>query len=85
MKSSASQMITLLRNLPFIIGNCIPEDDNNWTCFILLRKIFDICMCPLLPQGASATLSMLIKEHHTLFVSLYGKDAFHGALSNADD
>ena len=35
LKSSASQMITLLRNLPFIIGRYIPEGDQTWTCFLL--------------------------------------------------
>lgn len=76
LKSSASQMITLLRNLPFIVENSIPEGDRHWICFLLLRKIFDMCMCPVLPQGASATLSMLIKEHHSLFVTLYGKEKY---------
>ena len=76
LKSSASQMITLLRNLPFIIGRYIPEGDQNWTCFLLLRKILDICLCPVLPQSISATLSVLINDHHTLFVTLYGKNKY---------
>ena len=76
LKSSASQMITLLRNLPFIVGRYIPEGDQNWTCFLLLRKIVDICLCPVLPQSISATLHMLINDHHTLFVALYGKDKY---------
>ena len=76
LKSTASQMITLLRNLPFIIGSYIPEGDLNWTCFLLLRKIVDICMCPVLPRCISATLQMLINDHHTLFVTLYGKEKY---------
>ena len=76
LKSSASQMITLLRNLPFIVGRYIPEGDQNWTCFLLLRKIVDICLCPVLPQSISVTLHMLINDHHTLFVALYGKDKY---------
>ena len=69
-------MITLLRNLPLIIGSCILEGDNNWTCFLLLRKIVDICLCPVIPRCISATLRILINDLHTLFVSLYGKDRY---------
>ena len=76
LKSSASQMITLLRNLLLIIGRYIPEGDQNWTCFLLLRKIVDICLCPVLPQSISATLRILINDHHTLFVTLYGKGKY---------
>lgn len=73
LKSTASQMLTLVRHLPFIIGALIPEGDTHWTCFLLLRKIIDILMSPILPESISATLKLLIKEHHTMFVALYSK------------
>ena len=38
LKSTASQMLTLIRNLPFIIGALIPQNDDHWTC-LLLRKL----------------------------------------------
>ena len=37
LKSSASQMITLLCNLPFIVGRYIPEDEQNWM-FLAVAK-----------------------------------------------
>ena len=42
LRSSASQMLLLLRILPFLIADKIPEDEDHWHCFILLRKIFDL-------------------------------------------
>ena len=37
---AASQMITLVWVLPFMIGCHIPQGDEHWECFLLLR---DIC------------------------------------------
>ena len=33
LKSSASEMLTLLRILPFLVGDKIPEDEEHWKCF----------------------------------------------------
>ena len=72
---SAAQMLTLFRNLPIMIGPKIPEGNENWSCFLLLRKILDIIMCPVLPSSTCATLKILIiTEHHTLYCSLCGND-----------
>lgn len=38
--SIASQMRTLIRFLPSIIGEFIPVEDNHWECLLLL---WDIC------------------------------------------
>ena len=76
LKSTASQMLTLIRHLPFIVGALIPEGDKHWACFLLLRKIVDIIMSPILPESISATLCLLIQEHHSMFVALYGKENF---------
>ena len=74
MRSSAAQMLTLFRNLPSMVGPKIPEGDENWSCFLILRKILDIIMCPVIPSSTCATLKSLIIEHHTLYCLLYGND-----------
>ena len=33
----ASQMMTLVQLLPFVIGELVPEDDDHWHCFLLLK------------------------------------------------
>jgi hypothetical protein len=76
LRSTASQMLTLIRYLPFLIGALIPQNDDHWTCFLLLRKIVDILMSPVLPESISATLRVLITDHHTMFVALHGKEKY---------
>ena len=57
-----------------MVGPKIPEGDGNWSCFLILRKILDIIMCPVIPSSTCATLKSLIIEHHTLCCLLYGND-----------
>lgn len=73
LRSNATQILLLSRILPFIIGSNVPEDDKNWKCFLLLREIIDIVLCPIASESMSTSLKFLIKEHNTLFVSLYDK------------
>ena len=76
LKSSASQMSTLLRILPFLIGDKILEDDVYWKCFLLLRKIVDIVLCPVVSSNTCISLKFLIREHHSQFVLLYGANTY---------
>ena len=62
----------LVRILPFLIGDKVEENDHHWECFLLLRKIIDIVLAPVASEELSSSLKLLIKEHHTKFVSLYG-------------
>lgn len=71
LRSSASQMLLLVQILPFLIGEKIPESDENWKCFLLLRKIVDIVICPAITESVASSLKLLIKEHHTAFLILY--------------
>ena len=70
-RSSASQMRLLLQILPFLIGDKIPESEDCWKCFLLLRKIVDIVLCPLASENTSSSLGFLIKEHQIAFMALY--------------
>ena len=36
---SAAQTLLLCRLLPMIVGDCVPEEDQHWKCFLLLLKI----------------------------------------------
>ena len=74
-RASSSQMLVLVRIMPFLIGNKIQEGEDHWLCFVLLRKILDIVLCPNVSSNLCSSLKLLIKEHHTLFVRLYGANA----------
>ena len=76
LRASASQMLQLVRILPFLIGYKIPEDNENWLCFLLLRKIVDIVLSPILNEDIRISLKLFIEEHHKKFIVLYGSEAF---------
>ena len=73
LKASASQMLLLIRILPLMVGDLIPESDPNWKCFLTFAKIVDIIMCPVASADLCAVLKVLIEEHHRLFISLYSE------------
>ena len=75
-RASASQMLQLVRILPFLVGDKIPEDNEHWMCFLVLRKIIDIVLSPVLSESVCTSLKLLIKEHHERFIMLYGSEAF---------
>ena len=69
---SASQMILLIRILPFLVADKVDEDNQYWQCFLLLRKIVDIVLCPISSENILTLLKLYIIDHHKRFVSLYG-------------
>ena len=71
-RSSSSEMLVLIRVLPFLIADKILENDDHWRCFLLLRKIVDDVLCPVASENLCSSLKLTIREHHTLFVHLYG-------------
>ena len=75
LKLSASQAILLVRILPLLIGDLVPNTDTNWLCFLKLRKIVDIVMCYLMSADLCAILQTLIEEHHRMFINLYSEEA----------
>ena len=66
--------LLLLRIIPFLIGKFISESNEYWHCFLLLLRMVDIILCPSITEGACFLLKMLVKEHHSKFVSLYSKE-----------
>lgn len=69
---SASEMKNLLINLPLIIGDLVPQNDNLWNMYTLLLKIVDIVECKSILPEYSILLKTLISEHHKLYVELIG-------------
>ena len=74
-KRLGHQHLRCYKILPFLIGEKIPENDDHWLCFILLRKILDIVLCPTVSKDLCSSLKILINLHHNLFVHLYGASA----------
>lgn len=73
LKLSASQAILLIRILPLLIGDHIPEDNPNWKCFMILCKIVDLVMCTAISADVCAVLQAHIEQHHKEFIALYSE------------
>ena len=68
---AASKMWCLCRYLPVLIGAWIPEDHWKYGLFLLLLKMLDIIMAPVVTVHKAVFLRQLISEHHELFCELY--------------
>lgn len=68
---SASEMLYLVRNFRFVIGDLVPQNDVVWTFYLKLLKITDILTDPVFTTYTLELLSTLIQEHHSLYTSLF--------------
>lgn len=67
----ASQIWCLLRLLPLIMGDLIPEGDPYWENYLILLQIVDYAFAPVVSLGLAGHLKQLIEEHHENFIQLY--------------
>ena len=66
----ASQMMTLIHLLPFLIGHYIEYDDH-WECYLLLLSVCDMCCAFEVQPDDPAKLSWLVQMYLESFASLY--------------
>lgn len=64
-------MWNLAINLPLLIGDKVPRNDDNWECFLLLLDILQLCTARISSRAHTGILEALIYEHHSLFVACY--------------
>jgi len=65
---AASQMWNLAVYLPLMVGEQIPEDDNEWDCYLLL---LEICTSRVLSVDLVDHLRILIKLYLVAFRECY--------------
>ncbi|KAJ8017990.1 hypothetical protein HOLleu_44271 [Holothuria leucospilota] len=63
---SAAQMWALLRNIPLIIGDLVPEDDIHWELLLILLQCMDFIFLPGVTFEDTVVLKNLLKDHHKL-------------------
>lgn len=68
---NATQSWCLLRNLPLMFGDIVPEENEHWCLLLLLIQIVNIIFSPVLTEGLTVYLKHLIGEHHRLFKRLF--------------
>ena len=71
LRQSAAQMISLIRNLPTIIGEKIPLSDENWHSILVLLKICQIALAPVVTHDTVPYLRVLTEEKLYLLTKLY--------------
>lgn len=64
-------MWLLGRSLPLMVGQNVPEDDEQWACFLNLLRIVTIATAVEVTLDDVAMLSFLIEEYVLQFNSLY--------------
>lgn len=71
LNQKASQMFCLVSVLPFIVGDKVPESDEMWHLYLLLRDLIDVVFADTCTVDDSIRLKHLIEDHHTLFMSVF--------------
>lgn len=61
------QTLCLVRNIPLLFDDIVPEGNQNWLLLLVLLQIINI----VLSLGMTVLLKHLIMEHHELFKELY--------------
>ncbi len=68
---TASQMWCLVRYLPLLIGDLVPEDNEHLELIILLLECMDFIFSPEVTEDETFFLKQLIKDHHNYFLTMY--------------
>ena len=71
LKLAAMEAWCLMVNLPMLIGDHVPENDEHWEFFILLLEIASIVFAPAMSEGATYYLQELILDHLKTFCELF--------------
>ena len=64
-------MIALCFNLLLLVGDRVPDDDENWLSFLLLLRICDIALSPICTSDTVEYLKLLVEEKLSMFKQLY--------------
>ena len=71
MHQSAVQTWCLLRLVPCMIGDLVPEENKYWELLLLLLECMELIFSPSLTPEVTIYLAAIIDEHHSLFLELY--------------
>lgn len=69
----ATQCWALLKYLPLVIGDKVPEGDKHYQLLLQLSELVDVAFSTRFTPGMVTYMKGLISDHLTMFVELYGK------------
>jgi len=61
----------LVSILPFLVGNEVPENDDMWKLYLLLRDILDLVFADVCAISDSVYLKAKVEDHHALFKAVF--------------
>ena len=67
----ATQMWFLGRLLPLMVGQCVPESDEQWKCYIQLLRIITLATSYEVTESTIHMMTMLIESYLTQYTKLY--------------
>lgn len=67
-------MWILSSNLPLLIGDLVPSDNEKWECFLLLLDVIQLCTTRAASSAQAGFLEALIHDHHQQFVRCYSPE-----------
>lgn len=68
---SASEMLCFVRYFSLLIGDLVPEGDEVWKFYLLLREILDLVTTDNVTNDVTNRLSNAITKHNMLYQSLF--------------
>lgn len=71
-KFSGSEMKTFLLNLNLIIGDKVPENNEIWKLYLILKEFFLIVNKKYSVKNIKPYLISLVESHHILYVKYFG-------------
>ena len=73
LKMSSAETLLLMQFFGIIIGHRIPEDNEYWHLYFLMREILSIVLSTKVNMGMIEKLDFLIKQHHIHYLKLSSK------------
>lgn len=70
LKTSASEMLNLVRYFALIVGQYVPEELQSWSLFLYLRRLLDKLLCSKFSKGNIIQVEYLIAAHNELYQEL---------------
>lgn len=82
LKLSAADSMNLILNFCLMVGDVIPREYPYWQLYVKLKEILSILLSPKLHRAYGEILQILIEEHHSLYIKLFGelRPTFHNMI-----
>lgn len=71
LKYSSSEIMWLIRYLPLLIEEWIPDENEFYEFLIILKQLWDVLLLPRITNQTSQILNLLIEKHHRMFLDLF--------------